>query len=144
MKSLTISQPYASLIASGEKWVENRTWHTPHRGYLAIHAGKGQQYMDRQSLIESEYPTGVVLCRVKLVACIELKEIQHFAKHRLEALAPGTEKFWSEIARHKHAEGPWCWVLQDVKRYREPISARGRQGLWEWDEPDLVEFEYRG
>jgi len=37
MKALTISQPYASLIVSGKKWVENRTWGTSYRGMLAIH-----------------------------------------------------------------------------------------------------------
>jgi len=50
MKALTISQPYASLIASGEKWVENRTWATRYRGPLAIHAGRGTQYLSRDEL----------------------------------------------------------------------------------------------
>lgn len=31
MKALTVSQPFAELIASGQKWVENRRWYTPHR-----------------------------------------------------------------------------------------------------------------
>lgn len=48
MKALTISQPFASLIASGEKWIENRIWYTSYRGPLAIHAGKGLQYLSRQ------------------------------------------------------------------------------------------------
>jgi len=55
MKALTISQPYASLIASGEKWVENRSWPTGYRGPLAIHAGKGTQYLDRRELAEIDY-----------------------------------------------------------------------------------------
>lgn len=52
MKALTISQPYASLIANGEKWIENRRWETLYRGKLAIHAGKGTQYLDRDELRE--------------------------------------------------------------------------------------------
>lgn len=140
MKAITVSQPFASLIASGEKWVENRGRYTDYRGELAIHAGKGTQYLKGEAL--AKYATGVVLCRVELVACMELKEIQHWAKLRPKVLAPGTEKYWSEIARHQHAEGPWCLVLQNVRRYREPIPARGQQAVpWEWDEPDLVEFE---
>jgi len=52
MKALTISQPFASLIASGSKFVENRTWPTSYRGPLAIHAGKGTQYMTRREMSE--------------------------------------------------------------------------------------------
>lgn len=39
MKALTIRQPWAQLIALGEKTIETRTRATSHRGPLAIHAG---------------------------------------------------------------------------------------------------------
>lgn len=39
MKAITIIQPYATLIAVGEKGLETRGWPTKHRGELAIHAG---------------------------------------------------------------------------------------------------------
>ena len=38
MKALTIKQPWASLIASGIKDIENRTWKTHYRGKIYIHA----------------------------------------------------------------------------------------------------------
>lgn len=37
--ALTIKQPWAALIIAGIKDVENRSWTTPHRGLLLIHAG---------------------------------------------------------------------------------------------------------
>lgn len=37
---LTLHQPWASLIAVGVKTIETRSWSTPYRGPLAIHAGK--------------------------------------------------------------------------------------------------------
>lgn len=40
MKAITIHQPWASLIVSGDKLYETRTWPTKHRGPIAIHAGK--------------------------------------------------------------------------------------------------------
>ena len=40
MKALTIRQPYASLIATGAKTIETRSWSTQYRGPIAIHAGK--------------------------------------------------------------------------------------------------------
>lgn len=41
MKALSIRQPWAWLIVHGGKNVENRTWHTKHRGRFAIHASQG-------------------------------------------------------------------------------------------------------
>lgn len=40
MKAITIQQPWASLIASGDKIYETRSWPTKYRGPIAIHAGK--------------------------------------------------------------------------------------------------------
>lgn len=37
MKCLSVKDPWAELIASGVKWIENRTWKTNYRGPLAIH-----------------------------------------------------------------------------------------------------------
>jgi len=38
MKTLSIRQPFASLICRGIKTIENRTWNTVYRGKLLIHA----------------------------------------------------------------------------------------------------------
>lgn len=66
MKALTVQQPYASLIASGEKWIENRSWHTNYRGPLAIHAAKSSKYI--KSKLLAIYPTGRIVAITNLVA----------------------------------------------------------------------------
>lgn len=38
MKALSLWQPWASLVALGEKRIETREWSTRYRGELAIHA----------------------------------------------------------------------------------------------------------
>lgn len=38
MKCLSIKQPYADLIPSGKKTIENRRWATRYRGEFLIHA----------------------------------------------------------------------------------------------------------
>ena len=38
MKTLSIRQPFASLICRGIKTIENRSWDTTYRGQLLIHA----------------------------------------------------------------------------------------------------------
>lgn len=40
MKALTLTQPWATLVAIGAKTIETRSWRTSHRGWLAIHAAK--------------------------------------------------------------------------------------------------------
>jgi hypothetical protein len=40
MKALTLSQPFATLVAIGAKRIETRSWSTNYRGPLAIHAAK--------------------------------------------------------------------------------------------------------
>ena len=43
MKALSLHQPWAWLVATGQKHYETRSWGTPYRGPLAIHAGKEQE-----------------------------------------------------------------------------------------------------
>lgn len=41
MKAITLTQPWATLVAIGAKRIETRSWRTPYVGDLAIHAAKG-------------------------------------------------------------------------------------------------------
>ena len=77
MKALAIRQPYASLVISGVKQVENRSWATHYRGPLAIYASKAftaADMRDERAVCEKngtawpgEFPTGVILGVVDLV-----------------------------------------------------------------------------
>jgi activating signal cointegrator 1 len=135
MKALTISQPYASLIASGEKWIENRTWPTSYRGAVAIHAGKGTQYLGQDEL--KEYHTGCVIAIANLTACVSAGELSMHGNDGVaqSLLIPGTSKTWADALKHKHAEGPWCWILEDIRKIA-PVPCRGAQGLWNWRQND--------
>ena len=141
MKAITISQPFASLIASGDKWVENRSWYTSYRGPLAIHAGKGSQYLTRSEL--GAYPTGCVIAVAKLAACVRLEDVPAKIAALSSVAGPeGSFRTWEEILGHRYAEGPFCWVLEDVRPV-EHVAIRGAQGLWQL--PDgLVLEEAKG
>jgi hypothetical protein len=131
VKALTVSQPFASLLASGDKWVENRTWGTSYRGELAIHAGKGSQYLSREEL--KQYPTGCVLAVGVLVACVNLLDVVVDPKE-LEAASVDV----TEFIAHEHTEGPWCWVFRLMTPLEKPVPAVGKQGLWEWERRDAA------
>ena len=133
MKALTVSQPFAALIASGEKWVENRTWDTRHRGPLAIHAGKGSQYLSAAEL--REYPTGCVVATAQLVACVWIGDVR-CGSLSTRPVSPGATRTMRDLHDHDHTEGPWCWVLEDIQPLDTPIKATGSQGLWDWITPE--------
>lgn len=42
MKTITVKQPWASLIVEGIKDIENRTWKTNFRGRVLVHAAAKQ------------------------------------------------------------------------------------------------------
>lgn len=63
MRALSVKQPWASLIASGRKTVELRSWSTKYRGPVLILAGSGIWRGTEHPI----GPRGVALCTVELV-----------------------------------------------------------------------------
>lgn len=132
IKALTISQPWASLIASGAKRIENRSWTTGWNGPLAIHAGGGRQYLDRFEL--SQFDTGAIIAICRLRAVLHLEAIQR--AHRDGVVPRGLQRIGftigdlTRILHDKHAEGPFCWILEGVRQLPEPIPLAGQRGLW--------------
>jgi hypothetical protein len=142
MKTITLWQPWASLIACGAKRIETRSWETSYRGELAIHAAKSTPtYVTRiiseptfaGLLVEhlgtiqrnlfaearlKQFPAGVVLAMCRLVDCIPAEDS-----------APSDQEHIFGDFR----TGRYAWILEDIKPLAEPIPATGKQGLWEWN-----------
>jgi hypothetical protein len=139
VRALTISQPWADKIASGDKWVENRTWETPYRGVLAIHAGKGSRYLTASEL--RGYTRGAVVALARLVACVRLQDGSERVRGsaRLTASPHDAQELSAaglslgHVLAHEYTEGPVCWVLRDVWLLAKPVPAAGAQGVWMWD-----------
>jgi hypothetical protein len=146
MKAITIIQPYATLIAVGEKRFETRSWAAKYRGPLAIHAGKKvdskacQEPEIAAALAQHGYtadtlPTGAVIAVSELSACQEI-HIDHKGDavllHRLVPV------FWigrdnKEFAFGFYESGRYAWELANVKQLPEPIPAKGQLSLWNWE-----------
>lgn len=129
MKALTVSQPWANLIASGLKFVENRTWPTSYRGPLAIHAGKGSQYLTPQQL--TMYPTGCIVATCDLVHCVHIREVaERIDKNEhIKPIGPNSNKTVQDVFWHDFTEGPYLWILDNIRPVVDhPI--KGAQGLW--------------
>lgn len=135
IRALTVKQPWATLIASGVKDVENRTW-VPSRfaGPVLIHAAAtvdktaySHEHVGKalfEAVGNDELPTGAVI-----------------------AIAGTVRPHRDGIGGHCYPLGEddcWHWVLSDVRRLPRPVPAKGRLGLWIPD-PELlaaVEAQY--
>lgn len=121
MKALTIRQPWAWAIMSGLKIVENRTWKTPYRGDLLIHAGRGASVnmggvLPDGTPIPDDLPRGVALGVVELIDILPA-----------EACDPD----------NPFVTGPWCWVLSRPRPLPQPIACKGALSLWRPPAPVL-------
>lgn len=54
MKAITVQEPWATLLAIGEKRFETRSWKTNYRGRIAIHASKAMTGEGRALVRDSE------------------------------------------------------------------------------------------
>ncbi|WP_018752202.1 hypothetical protein [Paenibacillus sanguinis] len=147
VKTITVHQPWATLLAWEFKRLESRGWSTDYRGPLAIHAGK---HVDREAcerepirsvLADLGYtadtlPTGAVL------AIGELKEV--YPINIAGDSFAGSIDSEGKVARHIEGnefefgwydEGRFAWEISQVMRLAEPIPAKGQQRLWYWRLP---------
>ncbi|WP_410768088.1 ASCH domain-containing protein [Fontibacillus sp. BL9] len=147
MKAITIHQPWATLIALGEKRFETRSWATNYRGELAIHAGKKidkkicQAEPFRTILAKHGYhgdnlPTGAVVAVCRLKACCSVSRtpndeasIECGSQNSLNRYP--IEK--QEMAFGDFTDGRFAWELRDVRQLPNPVPAKGRQGFWNWE-----------
>lgn len=142
MKALTLWQPWASLVALGEKRIETRCWQTSYRGPLAIHAAKkppprwlgasmhGSEFRNeladvlnvRRDSVDSalqKLPYGAV------VAIVRLDSIEETA--HLESVLCERERIFGN-----YEAGRYAWNLELLERI-DPIPAKGNRLLWNWN-----------
>lgn len=128
MKAISLTQPWATLVAIGAKKYETRSWSTNYRGPLAIHAAKGyprsaqylaqetQPFRDVLNRPNEELPRGAIIAIVELTGCIH------------------TEDFWNltEQERAFGDYGPrrYAWQLTNVRELQYPVPCKGALGLW--------------
>jgi hypothetical protein len=122
MTILTVCQPYADLIARGQKLVENREWYTAYRGWLGIHAGKSRKHINDYPCNEESLDYGAVVAVARLDRCL------HFDRTGGKdcVLQNG-----QHMRDHEHTHGTYCFVLRDILRLRQPYPIAGQRGLWE-------------
>lgn len=162
IKAITVYDPWASLIALGEKKIETRGWYTKYRGPIAIHAGKKyagdisfqepfftalapqhSRLGDAPGKVGISYHLGCILAICNLVDCINIDSIGKLDGMPVWAhLENGQMIEGNELAFGDYTPGRYAWILEDVRRLAEPIPVRGRQRIWNWEASEhLVWFD---
>lgn len=139
MKVLTVKQPWAFLLCSGLKNIENRTWKTNYRGNLLIHSSaKCIDFKDPKSLFTDEQwnsipketqenmlnmgciNTGAIIGSVELVDCVQ-----------------NHPSIWAE-------KGVWNWVVKNQKILDSQIAnVKGKLMLWDYESEDKLDEEVK-
>ncbi|QTE37508.1 ASCH domain-containing protein [Mucilaginibacter gossypii] len=119
MKALSVKQPWAALIVSGIKDIENRTWKTNFRGRVYIHASQKpvdeiQELLDMLSLniktAVEQFNYSAIIGEVDIVDCVQ-----------------NHPSLWAE-------NGVWNWVLANPVKYETPIlNVKGGLSFWKYN-----------
>lgn len=141
MKAITIHQPWATLIALGEKRFETRGWPARYRGTIAIHAAKRidseacKREPIKSVLAEHGYtadnlPTGAIVAIANLHDC--MAEVERAGSRA--RLAGDHGEFWIDMDSNEYhfgwfGIGRYVWKLKNVQRLPDPMPAKGQQGL---------------
>jgi hypothetical protein len=117
IKALSVKQPWANMIASGQKTIETRLWPTEYRGSLLIVSSKTPDI----------HPAGYAVAIAQLVDC--------------RPMNPSDEK----AAHCPCYPGAFSWVFSDVRRI--PIfPVHGKLGLYDVSippsEPQNVQAQF--
>jgi ASCH domain. len=131
MKVVSLIQPWATLIALGEKSIETRSWATKYRGEIAIHASQTidktrfeqptfKRLLKKHGITDiSQIPTGVIVAVANLVDIKTTEELKKSISRQEKILGI-------------YKKGRVGWMLDDIKA-TTPIPVRGKLGVWEYE-----------
>lgn len=114
MKAISIKQPWASLIAVGEKTIECRSWQTHYRGDLLICSSLSKERVKFLPLLG------------KALSVVELYDIQHFTPEDIN------QAYLPENLIPKALSG-YAWKLR-LKYEVIPFDVKGKLNFYEIDD----------
>ena len=150
VKCLTLTDPWAELIALGVKKLETRSWPTDYRGPLAIHVSstfpaEAEELCDEEPFTTALYDGGFQKHQLSgrrtrnawkfplgcVVAVAWLEDVYQLPSLLFHEQLP-TEP---ELSFGNYAPGRFVWSLPMVYKPSSPIRASGTLGLWDWEPP---------
>jgi hypothetical protein len=140
MKTISLRQPWAYLICSGIKDIENRTWKLPEKykgERVLIHASSDKKFnydvlnikqynafLDKQTFKSDDFPFADKLTRSAIIGSVEIVDcvINH-------------PSIWAEYTRGWPSDPKviYHWVLANPILFDKPIlNVKGKLGFWDY------------
>jgi hypothetical protein len=137
MKGISLTQPYATLVALREKRIETRGWRTSYRGEIAIAAAKKFPSEARglcptrpfsNALGSVALPTGMIVAVASLVECFQF-DAGTEGRIRARSLIGRLPRFEADFGYY--TAGRYGFVFDDVRALAEPVACKGALSLWD-------------
>lgn len=117
-RALSVRRPWANLIISGAKPLENRSWSVGYRGLLVLHGGTRWEPTDAElaATLGLDDLVKPAACPAGYLGTVRLVDIHPSASCCAPWGLPGPHIFH--------------WVLAEPRRFTRPVPALGKRGLF--------------
>lgn len=133
MKTISLWEPWATAVQLGLKTIETRSWATPYRGPLLIHAAKYNRPWIRHLCKQRPFcffvhdynklVRGGILAKVDLVDVVPADEAYSTYPERFDRT--------HEKALGDYTPGRYAWILENTVRFSRPVPQNGRQRVFD-------------
>lgn len=144
-KAISLTQPWASLVMTGAKRWETRSWRTRYVGDIVICASKGYP-RDCRELLQSSancaartfrdgvghlydpdaLPIGVALGIALLRGCLSTND-RDYVKKAADLGVPHAPR---EVLFGNYGSDRWIWLLDHIRPFEKPIPVKGSLGIF--------------
>lgn len=150
MKVISLLQPFASLVVTGAKKIETRSWNTKYRSEILIHASAklskkqielGQEFNKKYGAglgFVEDLQTGAIIGKVKIIATSILVPPYGLKNGGGDGIFFNDKSAFfteAELAFGDYSAGRYGWLLSDPVEFKDhPIKIKGNRGLWNYHE----------
>ena len=130
MKGLSLKQPFADLLAFGEKTIELRKWNTKYRGKFFVHASKNidTEACERLDIDINTLRKGAIIGSAFLYNIKEYTSQEDFNRDK--------QKHFSVI--NKYFDGyKYGFLIKDARMFKKSSPYSGKLGFFEVNESIL-------
>lgn len=138
------------MMVLGLKKNETRPWQTHHRGPIAIHAAANEPAFVRNEAMQHEVFKRVfaehgmdfkALPRGKILGTVNVDHMIKTVDWVYQNCAD-PEYTPDEWYFGNYEIGRWAWLTSNPVQFAEPIPAKGSQGFWNFDLPNVQVVRY--
>jgi hypothetical protein len=138
MKTISIWQPFASLIVSGCKVFETRTWPAPASRIgerIGIAATKTILPAQRAHIADPDFQRAYATTGQPVFEDLPRGMLLGYAT--LDSVEMMTEELMNDVSEEEKLYGWWelgnyAWRLTNPVAFKQPCIIRGQQGIYDW------------